>query len=174
MFDLDVAKLLYASLQIFLPLSCFDQIVEFASVLLSMSSRTNHSVNHSQQTHIQASVKRITCVTPNTVLSTKLAPHLFRLQWKEWLLRLTDFPDLMFDPVKFPETVDVNNRDDVDPVHNHEADIKDGGASNIKELLKHLDKSHSDHLQWETVSQLGDTSSAVRFIHRVTSSAFLG
>lgn len=67
----------------------------------------------------------------------------------------------MFDPVKFPDTVNLNDRREVDPVRTHEADVKDGGASNIKEFLKILDKSHEHPLQWETVSQLGDTSSAV-------------
>lgn len=84
-------------------------------------------------------------------------------QWKEWLLRLVNFPDLMFDPVKFPDTVNLNDRREVDPERTHEADVRDGGASNIKEFLKILDKSHENHLEWETVSQLGDTSSAASF-----------
>lgn len=78
-------------------------------------------------------------------------------------MRAIDFPDLMFDPVKFPETVNLNVYEENDYLlQHHPPDVEDGGASNIRALLKILDKSEEHPLQYETVSQLGDTSSAVR------------
>lgn len=62
------------------------------------------------------------------------------------------------------DTVNLEDRNVVDPIQSPKADIKDGGASIIKKLLKTLDKSPENDIQYETVSQLGDTSSAVRIL----------
>jgi hypothetical protein len=95
------------------------------------------------------------------------------------MLQVLDFSDLLWHPTKWLDDVEhaghytpgsptspiiVEPASQSDDEDDHDDPAKDGGAVNIRSLCKVLDKtatSEEDRLQYETVSQLGDTSSAV-------------
>jgi hypothetical protein len=94
------------------------------------------------------------------------------------MLQLFDISDLLWHPKKWMDEVEASCRDSPPspttptrtepegPHEDHREDPgEDGGAEIIRLLCKVLDKtatSEGDRLQYETVSHLGDTSSAVR------------
>lgn len=98
------------------------------------------------------------------------------MQWLDWILRVLDLSDLLWHPIKWLDNVEHarchepnSPASSTDSSHSDdkvggEDPSKDGGAVNIRLLCKVLDQTatgEEDRLQYETVSQLGDTSSAV-------------